>query len=563
VYGGDPLPIPPRILPPLAFGASGAWVSHVRPGAQVWLVDEALGGVLGVGYAEDSIVHVPTCRVPAATRPWALHDNVWQDGPVEGGIVGPWYAGDHAAASFNHGMVDTQEEEQMTGFTGLLYHPTDLVPGDRTPLVVIAHGEPPQPDDGEAPFIDHGVTGYAELASHLARRGMTVAVIQFAKRSYGYPPENDLAIRSARMVLSTSALRAISAAGPLWPGGPQGVLDGQPVALIGHSLGGGAAAYAQAVLAFVGVDVRATVGIAPILTDMSQSPAHYLGIIGTKDYFFARQTEGVVDPFDALHQFNRAQPFKAQLLVPNANHNDFNRVWDEMSMAPPGSISGDAHVQVLVDHITPWLDAHFGLEPTAAGFLQGHIKAPGSASTGTAFQFEGGSSSNPASIGAPLWIDAFNDATPTTNDLGQPSILTMSATTVPASTTVQPAGGGLSLPAMGAAWTTTLASFSAGPTDVLSFKVRATGAFAAPLSITLSDGTHSATIDTSPLLVIRGPWATEGPAPADLLQTARAPLDAFTAIEPDLDLGALTSLTIQQVGTDGVIVDDVVVEPGF
>jgi dienelactone hydrolase len=258
-------------------------------------------------------------------------------------------------------------DERSVPLNGKVWYPDARGP---FPLVVCVHGNHDPYESSEF--------GYDWLGRLLASRGYVFASIDenfLNGRTDGR--END-----ARAILLLEHARAILS----WnadPGSPlAGKLDGENVALIGHSRGGEAAATAaifnrlsaypdDARVRFdYGLPIKAVVSLAPV--EGQYRPARRALPVPDVNYLVLQgSADGDVDGDFGLRFVNRGAPaagtFRAGIWIYGANHAQFNSDWakrqDPQLTLRANLITVEEQQKIAGTAISAFLEASFGREP--------------------------------------------------------------------------------------------------------------------------------------------------------------------------------------------------------
>jgi dienelactone hydrolase len=211
------------------------------------------------------------------------------------------------------------------------------------PLVLVVHGNHRMEEPSDA--------GYAYLGEVLASRGFIVASVDhnFLNRSWSGDLGGDVATRGLLLLHHLAAWRRWNDT----PGHPfHRRVDMERIALVGHSRGGEAVAYAAAfnrlpclpddcaVRFDFGFSIRAIAALAPV--DDDYDPANQpVPIEGVSYLVLHGSHDGDVATFEGLRAFRRArvpgEGFKAAVYVYRANHSQFNTVWGNDDVGTPFS----------------------------------------------------------------------------------------------------------------------------------------------------------------------------------------------------------------------------------
>ena len=231
----------------------------------------------------------------------------------------------------------------------------DLPKTERPPLVVSIHGLYPTPDNsGDTSFL-----GYRYLARRLASWGIAVSSIDVSflhHVGFDYTEAallNDYRARIAAVAVHLAWLKSTGIADKL---------DLDHICLVGHSMGGKAAAMAGAMSEALGLGptaIRGVIAIAP--TDYAggavslpgTSQVEYLHLVGSADSMLtetavpaiaggAKSKDAwlVAGGYDLVRLYDHMPRPKTLAWIPGANHWSFNTVWEEMDPDSPGQALG-------------------------------------------------------------------------------------------------------------------------------------------------------------------------------------------------------------------------------
>ena len=327
----------PRILEPIAGGESEVWLSHVAPGSIVTV--RSGGMVIGEIAAAESVIRVPVTFVPfgvpisASARlcgsPRRSNNTV--DPILDPGSPGTLSVPVRQRFKVYETRLILPAEETLdpeggleTPLQGLWYEPdgwseTQLA---ELPLVVIAHGhkefdyEMSDVNDWRRPF-----RGYVYLAEHLVSWGMRVFSLDLVAvnaLTYGRQLR-----QGGRAMLILRALQAIADDEYSPPRRGNSIMRS---ALIGHSMGGEAVVIARnrSERRSSPIPIKGVVSIAPTYWRRAEFPyqGSYLQLIGSRDSLLRD-----VERFPVFHVYDRGAREKTHYWIYGARHNAFNRSW--------------------------------------------------------------------------------------------------------------------------------------------------------------------------------------------------------------------------------------------
>lgn len=206
----------------------------------------------------------------------------------------------------------------------------------RVPLVVLVHGR----HGGAA----DSYKGYNYFQTQLAQMGF-VAVSVDESETDGGSDGNDFTgniVRRAELAIETiKFLQTLDAGDPIF----KGVIDFSRTGLMGHSRGGDCVLAVVERINLPGVTIRAVISLAPV--DSGAHSGHPKGIAFMT---ILPAGDGDVVDNDGAKFYDQADPapFKTQLYVDQANHNFFNRSWqNDDSIGKVALMSRFDHERIL------------------------------------------------------------------------------------------------------------------------------------------------------------------------------------------------------------------------
>jgi dienelactone hydrolase len=185
----------------------------------------------------------------------------------------------------------------------------------RVPLIVLVHGR----HGGAA----DSYKGYNYFQTQLAQMGFVAASVDESETDGG-SDGNDFTgniVRRAELAIETiKFLQTLDAGDPIF----KGVIDFSLTGLMGHSRGGDCVLAVVERINLPGVTIRAVISLAPV-----DSGAHSGQPKGIAFMTILPAGDGDVVDNDGAKFYDQADPapFKTQLYVDQANHNFFNRSW--------------------------------------------------------------------------------------------------------------------------------------------------------------------------------------------------------------------------------------------
>jgi hypothetical protein len=587
----------PRVVEPVAIGDTTVWVSGVTPGVLVSIYSG--GSLIGEGFAGESLVPITVAPVPGVLHAEVRLCDRTLAGPRVEAIESPRAHRSGVGVGeqdLDYGeswvqMHPREEGGNDGGFNhplrGRLYHPVDdegNIPDTvrNRPVVIVAHGH--HYCDKE----DQSHLGYAYLAHHLVRWGMFVFSLDLAH--VNDMSEADPTQQWSRGEIVLMALDRLFSDPPLG-----GRLNRERIGLVGHSMGGEGVVVAQVLnqsREMPPYGIRGVVSLAPTFwrPDVTLEGAKYLQLHGSRDRLLqdVDRVRGEKPPFNGFRLSDRAWRPRTHVWVHGARHRGWNTNWWNSVMGAPAPESGaltlDEHTEVARCFVNAFFQDALFNRSDYVGYFHGLVVPPSIDDLGIYLQHH----SPAADV-----IDDFGDAD---DQLGTAEESPIEKTVNRAGGAAQASGGGLDrwddtehvnvharsvhdTRSTDVAWlqpdvtyTTDFAPEALGPTDVLSFRVAqhydedAGGdpdvtynpeGLDLDLLVEVGDGAQMATVRMGSAGV--APY----PAPADeswaVFRTVQLPMDAFTAMNPALDLGGLRQVTFRLVlhPTGRVLVDDV------
>jgi dienelactone hydrolase len=596
----------PRIVGPVAVGDSEVVVSGVSPGALVTIRSGSV--VLGERYTAESLTRVgvtpvagpvtPTVRLCALQRTGARVEAITPpDAP------GPEIGAGERDVDYGTVSIPTQavpDRPDDGGFDapvrGRLYFPADAngkpAPASgRRPLVVIAHGYWGDPvEDLES------LTGYAWLARHLARWGMLVLSIDLSevnRQTSASPGSGTGAAQQwSRATVILAAIDGVLADREL-----RDQVDGSRVGLVGHSMGGEGVFAAQTLATLTGRSfvIRGVVSLAPTnyRRDLSLENCHYLQLHGSVDYLISGAT-GPAPDFGGFRLYDRAWRHRTHAWIDGARHQGWNTFWfatpNGEGAFPTGSgvLGPPEQGQIGRTLVNAFFQDVLFSRAGYRGYLEGLVKARGLAPYVVHVQHQG--------PGAQV-----------VDDMGDPDQALGLAGEAPVDKTINRAGGPVAATGGGPdAWEDveqfTIATCAQGTraSDVawhdrdFVYRTELPGGLAASATgeLSLRIGVHveldvmghpietwnsmgldldllvelesaggSATVRVGAAAAV--PYPLPGTKTLSVPRTIRLPLDAFTAVDPSFDPGAIRAVVLRPAGgiTGRMLIDDVEVAP--
>jgi acetyl esterase/lipase len=590
----------PRVLPPVGRGDRGVWVSGVTSGSilSVRMGDQVLGEL----HAVDPVVRVPVDAVKgpvhAVVRRGDLNaasDEVearLDPGatPEDPEIVeaqldfGPFAVPPHRTDDGDEGGfdVDLRVRAYLPSDHMVIEH-DDARPAHGLPLVLIAHGmwQYPQVDTGS-------LEGYAWLAHHLARWGMAVCSVDLSQVNRETMP---LAQQSARGEVILAALDHVLQFERL-----AGIVDRDRIGLVGHSMGGEAVVVAQALNRRRAhpLGIRGIASLAPTnyRTDLASTHAAYIQLHGSLDYLLGWPplVTGDSPRFGGFRLYERAWRPRTHAFIDGAGHDAWNSVWLESGtgadpIEPPEPWISPARQREAGRALLTafFVDALSGQEPYR-GYLAGPNRPQALDGLTVHVQHQ---------VPSVVVVDDFGDGA---DQLGLDTEESRDQTVNRRGGDVAASGAGLrhwdevdhvDLPrsmhgtyGVDLAWSdddvvyrTGLDGVAArGVDDVVSLQMAQhyaenddgepdetwnPASVDLDLTVELDDGSEHAGVRLGIISFVAYPLPGGGPYSA--YQTVRLPLDAFTAVNPQLDLNGLEQLRLRmnRRATGRLLVDDI------
>lgn len=591
----------PRVLGPVVYGVSELALSGVIPGSHVQV--HSIDRVIGEAHAPEPLVRVPVRTIQAPVRVTAeLCGQTVSSTTVEplpnpgarakfGVLEQPVDFGTFAPATLDDpGMPDLPPQDgadlTQTPLRGRLFRPlprrrTDLPPIEDRPLVVIAHGFHPEDwawwEDEE---IEPSLEGFGWLGSHLASWGMFVcsidlAAVNSALRRVGSGHYAALQRLRGEVILEMLDRLVDDLE-------PQGVISRNRIGLVGHSVGGEGVVIARALererrigRLVTPYDIRGVVAIAPE-SHSDHVPTHtaYLQVHSPDDWVMSRKAKSLYDP---------AWRPRTHVWIDGAGHDEWNSVWRDHGVAPPGEIDPGQQEQIGRRLITAFFLDTLLDERAYRGLLTGQVPLPRHPEIPVRLQHE-----SPSVVvvddfgdGSPqLGLDPEDPGDASRNRLGGEADATgfdhaelVDHADLPFSDH-HTRSLDLAWSARGGRYETALGGLTVGLGATLSLRLaqhydevdgepdgtwNPRGA-ERDLLVELEDGSTTATVRLGASESIEYPF--EGSYSSALLRTVRLPLEAFLTVEPDLDLTRLERLRLRTdlSPTGRVIVDDIELE---
>jgi len=579
----------PRVIEPVALGDTVVWVSGVTPGAAVNVHSGA--SVIGQVQAGDPMLPVTVRAVDAPVHVVASLGGESATGvpvtPVRDPGTTPGFPlplPQVVESDVDFGVLQVPEMQVPEGVDGGFDVPLQgrlyVRIGDGgapRPLVIIAHGYWGNPEEPS-------LRGYAWLARHLARWGMTVCSIDLS--TVNVFTNFDGLQQSTRAEVILKMIERLA-------GTPIAAVDRDRVGLVGHSMGGEAVAVAQAlnVARHQPFGIRGVVSLAPTnyRTDVANTHAAYLQLHGSLDYLLdSTDFVGGNSPrFGGFRLYDRAWRPRSLAWIEGARHEGWNSVWfnsPNSGESPAGGLPEltlDEQQAVGKAYITAFFLDTLAGRAQYRGYLSGPARPRSIGNTRVFLEHQ-----SPSVV----VVDDFGDAdgqsgtseeqppNEAVNRRGQAVTATgvdrwddVEHRTLPHSVH-DTRGTDVAWRAPGARYESGLGTLVTAETATLSLRVaqhydeRDDGepdetwnpvGLRADLSVELDDGTRRARVR----LGVGGsiPYPLLGREVYSVFRTVRLPLDAFTAVEPALNLRALRTVRLLfDLRTRGrLLIDDV------
>jgi hypothetical protein len=556
----------PRILEPVAFGDTQVWLSGITPGSHV--VVRSGGTIIGAADTTEPIARVTvtpvTAPISVTAELCATVSNASTAVPIESPCNIRTTSVDEAFRGFGtfHVPPVLDGGDFDIDIEGQLYFPSTgggtIDPDARNlPLVVIAHG-----------YWTTGVEsyrGYDYLAQHLVRWGMLVYSLNMDTvnmRSSASATSTQQYSRGEVILETINRLLADSDLGRR--------INRERIGLIGHSMGGEGVVVAQLLNESQGrgFGITGVVSIAPThwRPEVVLRHTKYMQILGSFDQLTSAMTgTDAAAVFSGFRIYDRAWRPKTHFWAYGLRHNPFNRIWVQ---------TGDTFEEGIADLARPpqdheraatcLINAFFqdALRDRAAyaGYMEGTILPGGIADLEIHTQH----SKEPRTV-----LDNFGDADDqaplagealdrTTNRRGQ--AISADASVVPfddiehtgvANSPHNTKGVELGWNTVAAFYSSVAAGIGGAATEVMALRIGqfwrddtlnpvATNADA---FVTLSDGAREATVRLGAVAAI--PYPDAARTVLCPMRTIRLPLDAFQAVTPGFDVGAIQSVTLR------------------
>jgi dienelactone hydrolase len=564
--------------------------------------------VLGERYASESLVRVGVTPVPGPVTPTARLCAFQRTGAQVEAITPPDAPGPEADAGerdVDYGTVPipalaVPDRPDDGGFDapvrGRLYFPADAKgkpapTSGRRPIVVIAHGYWGHPvEDLES------LTGYAWLARHLARWDMLVLSIDLSevnRQTNASPGSGTGAAQQwSRAAVILAALDGLLADPDL-----RDQADGSRVGLVGHSMGGEGVFAAKTLATMTGrsFDIRGVVSLAPTnyRRDLSLEDCHYLQLHGSYDYLIGSAT-GPAPDFGGFRLYDRAWRHRTHAWIDGARHQGWNTFWwgtpngEGSQPLSPGVLGPPGQGQIGRALINAFFQDVLFFRADYRGYLEGLVKARALAPYVVHVQHHGPRADVVDDMGDPDRALSLVGETPVDKTLNR------------AGGSVTASGGGpdawddleqFTIPtctqgtlASDVAWhdrdfvyrTELPAGLAAPPTAELSLRIAVRLDFDnaghpvetwnpigldLDLLVQLESPGGSATVRLGAAAAV--PYPLPGVSTLSVPRTIRLPLDAFTAVDPAFDPGAISAVSLRPAGgvTGRMLIDDVEVAP--
>lgn len=350
----------PRVLAPLALGDTEVWVSNVIPGSH--LVVESGGAIIGSVDAAESVARITvtpvTGEISVTARFCSRTSIVGTATPIESpcrtrkvkvGEMLRTYPAWHVPVTADGGDFDMP-------FEGQLYFPTSGgnkfdSKAKNLPLVIIAHGY-------WTPGVE-SFKGYDYLAHHLVQWGMVVFSLNMDEvTGRSVPPESQQYSRGEIILHAIDLL--------LGDAELSGRIDWQRIGLVGHSMGGEGVVVAQLLNESEGrgYGISGVVSISPTRWRPEAVLRHtkYMQISGSLDQLTSSMTgSDSAAIFSGFRIYDRAWRPKTHFWVYGLRHNPFNRIWPT---------AGDLFEEGLIDVALPPDDHERAARCLINAFLQ-------------------------------------------------------------------------------------------------------------------------------------------------------------------------------------------------
>lgn len=585
----------PRIIGPVALGDRTLLISGLTPGCRVTVT--AGSTVIGEQFVAESLSRVSL---------WSPVEDVVA---VKADLCGRSVAGDRvepvvSPCARGPRDTDTQDVEFAhwdvppttdgvaftTEMRGEVYFPvadgTPVGDGD-LPLVVLAHGFWDEtwwnPDTGEDEEIE-SFRGYDYLGHHLASWGMLVVSIDMddVNTSTMSSPGMHTFARGEIILHAIDEILAHDKFGPL--------IDNDRIGILGHSMAGEGVTAAQQLNRDEGrgYALRGVVSIAPTRhrSDIVVSDTDYLQVLGSMDQLNSGAANPT-NPFAGVRIYDDAERPKTHAWVHGLRHNAFNRRWVATTDFIEGSYADAAAPAAAHELVARCLIGAFLLRSVAgraeyADYMAGLVLPQSLGGIPVYLQHSRGPRTVVDNFGDPDPQEGLADAAldGTSNSLGRPIDSDPAGALNPLEDIEL-----LELPDVAHdtkgvhfGWNGPGARYRSGtalgiPAPEGSIAVRVAQLYddvvanppsvAADVFVVMRDGSNStAWVRLGASATIPYPdhdlTNSAGPDPLAMMRTVSIPADAFTAAEPNLDLGDIRSVALVTSArpTGRLIVDD-------
>jgi dienelactone hydrolase len=580
---------PIRILSPVGIGDTSIWISGVTPRADVTVRQRS--NTLGNRGAHASVLEVPISPVTGPVHAIARLGGRSARSPNVLPIRDPGEPGPStpAKSEVNYGTfsvpVHSTPQGDDGGFNaplrGELYAPSDNIPHRTAPLVIMAHGHWPFE---QADLDSH--RGYAWLGEHLASWGFLFCSIDLStvNRESRYPQSLQQWARAEVVMTMIDCLLDDST---IHPG-----VDRNRIGLIGHSMGGEGVVLAQTLnrQRRSPYGIKAIVNLAPTnyRTEVSSEGTSYFQIHGSMDRLLVSPSAvtGSEPRFNGFALYDRAWRRRSFAWIEGVTHDGYNTVWWPTSgeLGVVGTLEAEEQHVVAQSFIT----AFFADEILGQTDYRGYLRGPGLPQAAKQIRVQRQHQDSTVEI-----TDDFGDPNPQyllepqqprqkdVNRRGQPVTVDgfgvqfwnlVDHLDIPTSVHVT---HGLDI-----AWHTDDLTLSTGLDRLIAepdgwLCIRAaihydevdnepneefvTAGADIDLTIELDDGSQRAAVNLSAIRAIEYPLA--GWANYSVYQTHRLPIDAFTAVNPELDIRNLQWLRLRPNGVANssgwILIDDI------
>lgn len=588
----------PRILPPVAINDRRVWVSNVPRGSTVTIREGTR--TLGSRVASEPVVAVPVdpvggpirARTHLAGRTVVGHSVSPIRDPGEAGEFPRVRTREIHFAYFNVPTHDTPEGVDGGFRVPLrcrLYLPADengQVPAQlgHRPLVIIAHGYWLYPEDLDSRL------GYAWLAEHLARWGIVACSIDLSEVNLETGPVGAGPMQQwARGEVILKFIERV-VDDPLYGD----YVDPDRVGLVGHSMGGEGVVMAQVINLARSrwFGIRGVVSLAPTNYRPEYAATHtaYLQLHGSLDYLLssAADVTGANPRFGGLRHYDRAWRPRTLVWLEGARHEGWNPLWLDSpgSLEPPPApelpvMPAERQQAIGRAFITAFfLDVLAG-QDEYRGYLGGPALPQAVADAVVHRQHQQPSVAIMDDFGDAndqLLLPAENPLDKTVNRRGQPAQAASELWEEVDHRTLQRSvhqtrGVDLSWRNGSFTYETGTDGLELAATDVLSLRVAqhySESSSGVPdetwnrvgqeidLLVELSDGDQLASVSIGAIAAV--PYPLPGFETYSVFRTVRIPLDAFTAANPDLNIGAVRRVRLSSTAqrrNGRLLVDDI------